>query len=208
MRKGFALLAALLCASSAQASLQPRDLDPSLPGFEGVYDSTRNITWLRDIAVTGLQTWDYQTSWAASLSIGPYDDWRLSAPVEIGSIFLEWQTATKIEFDVIDARLPGSDVGFGSPLFNGARFGDYWTNVANDLGAVDKFLGDIPDEGYGDKGQLLYAWAVHDGDIGVAVSAVPEPESWMIVLAGLAILVSRHRQPTARKTGVPALLPS
>lgn len=49
---------------------------------------------------------------------------------------------------------------------------------------------------YGDNGIAEYrAWAVHDGDIGVAV-VVPEPGTWALMLAGVAALsgVARRRR--------------
>ena len=44
---------------------------------------------------------------------------------------------------------------------------------------------------------LHYAWAVHDGDIGAAVAAVPEPETYALMLAGLGLVgfaARRQRQ--------------
>jgi hypothetical protein len=41
----------------------------------------------------------------------------------------------------------------------------------------------------------LHAWAVHDGDVGV-VAAVPEPQTYALILAGLGVmgLLSRRRR--------------
>jgi hypothetical protein len=41
------------------------------------------------------------------------------------------------------------------------------------------------------KGSKMYFWAVRDGD----VTAVPEPGSWLLILAGLAIMAAIRRKP-------------
>ncbi len=45
------------------------------------------------------------------------------------------------------------------------------------------------------QSESLYAWAVHDGDVGV-VAAVPEPVTYALMLAGLGMmgLLSRRRR--------------
>jgi len=45
-----------------------------------------------------------------------------------------------------------------------------------------------------DKSALLYAWAVHDGDIGQIAPPVPEPETYALMLAGLAMMVPLARR--------------
>jgi PEP-CTERM motif len=48
---------------------------------------------------------------------------------------------------------------------------------------------------------LLHAWAVHDGDVGQLAAPVPEPETYALMLAGLAMMVPlarrRRRDPLA-----------
>ena len=41
---------------------------------------------------------------------------------------------------------------------------------------------------------LLYAWAVHDGDVGQIAAPVPEPETYALMLAGLALIVPLARR--------------
>ncbi len=48
---------------------------------------------------------------------------------------------------------------------------------------------------------LLHAWAVHDGDVGAIAAPVPEPETYALMLAGLAMMIPlarrRRRDPLA-----------
>ena len=37
--------------------------------------------------------------------------------------------------------------------------------------------------------EAYHAWAVHDGDVGMAMP-VPEPASWAVLLAGLAVVLT------------------
>lgn len=49
--------------------------------------------------------------------------------------------------------------------------------------------------------ELLHAWAVHDGDVGQLAAPVPEPETYALMLAGLAMMAPlarrRRRDPLA-----------
>jgi hypothetical protein len=42
-----------------------------------LYDSTLNITWLRNANVNGLMTWSAANAWASGYSLGGFDGWRL-----------------------------------------------------------------------------------------------------------------------------------
>ncbi len=57
-----------------------------------IYDSGQNLTWLQDANYArtsgydtdGLMSWDTATAWAAGLSYGGYDDWRLPTTTDTG----------------------------------------------------------------------------------------------------------------------------
>jgi hypothetical protein len=82
-------------ATPAQASLLGRDVDGNVvtssdAGAVFLYDTTLNITWLRDAnagagssydnghnTTDGLMTWKNANDWANDLVFGGYSDWRL-----------------------------------------------------------------------------------------------------------------------------------
>lgn len=72
-----------------QTTLQDRDLDGN-GTTDAFYDTALNITWLRNAnagagssfddgksSTDGKMTWVNAVDWAAALSFGGYDDWRL-----------------------------------------------------------------------------------------------------------------------------------
>ncbi|MDY0744201.1 PEP-CTERM sorting domain-containing protein [Paucibacter sp. R3-3] len=80
----------------------------------------------------------------------------------------------------------------------------YWFGTSFDQHAGDPryapaswlFYPDFGSQGWAKQENLLYAWAVHDGDVGAAIAPVPEPETYQLMLAGLVGLaaVARRRQ--------------
>jgi len=85
-RLTLALLTGLALSGGAQATLFDR-------GGGLIYDDVLDVTWLQDAnyamtsgyAADGLMTWDEATAWAANLSYGGYDDWRLPAVLDTGT---------------------------------------------------------------------------------------------------------------------------
>lgn len=79
-----AAAAALIMVTPAQAALQGRDLDGDSV-TDAFYDTTLNITWLRNANVNGLMIWDSAVAWAAGYSIGGYSGWRLPTLLDTGA---------------------------------------------------------------------------------------------------------------------------
>ena len=81
-----ALLAGLSLSGAAQATLIDR-------GGGMIYDDVLKITWLQDANYAktsgydadGRMNWAAANTWAANLSYGGYDDWRLPTMVDTGS---------------------------------------------------------------------------------------------------------------------------
>ena len=70
---------------------------------------------------------------------------------------------------------------------------DPWTGVANSNEAwrFSFYAGRQDNLANTDQ---LYAWAVHDGDVGQIAAPVPEPETYALMLAGLALIVPLARR--------------
>ena len=196
-----ALLCVAAAAQAAQTNLQARDLDPNLPGYEAVYDSARNITWLADADVLGLATWSQQSTWAGSLQVGTFGGWQLADIGDLQGLYADWWTASAAEFGadwLLDPSHPGSDAGMGSQLFSHWHDGTaYWTSNTGSTPDSAAYL--VFDRIAGDGGEApkdypwFKAWAVHAGDIGTPmVGVVPEPQTYALLLAGLLALAARR----------------
>lgn len=81
-----ALMAGLSIMGNAHAALIDR-------GSGLIYDDILNITWLQDANYAktsgydadGRMAWDDAMAWAANLSFGGYDDWRLPTMIDTGA---------------------------------------------------------------------------------------------------------------------------
>lgn len=170
-----------------------------------IYDDTLDITWLQDANFamtsgfdpTGLMKWDTSMDWAANLSFGGHNDWRLfnadpscgtlnynCTKSELGHLFYN-------DFGIAAGESILTATGLGLQNFNlfvnvsstrvymsGTSFsstGAYDFRTRNGLQSISNKVG------------LDYAWAVHDGDIG----KIPEPSTLAIFALGLMGLISR-----------------
>jgi hypothetical protein len=207
------IIAASLVTGAAHAALQGRDLNGSAGSFEAYYDTDLNITWLADANYAktsgyhgnGQMTWHEATTWVASLSfiagVNVYDDWRLPSALnqngtgpcnrfnctdsEMGHMFYVELGGTS-HHSILESTDP--DLAKFSNIQ-----GLYWSSTeASDESLVWLFG---PVDGYQTsnyKADYWWAWAVSDGDVGV--SAVPEPETYAMLLAGLLFIgfAKRH----------------
>lgn len=160
-----AVIFASLFAGAAQATLIDR-------GGGLIYDSLLNITWLQDANYAkssgydadGLMSWNAANAWAANLSYGGYDDWRLPTMLDTGApgcraglanggtdcgynvqtvsgttVYSEMATMYYVSLDLKADRnadgTPRSDWGiFGNGTFNGT---DTNTFGQRDVGLID-----------------------------------------------------------------------
>ena len=93
-----AICTAILLASSSHAALLGRDINGNaVAGSDAssvfLYDTDRNITWLRDANVNGFMLWDAANTWANGYSIGAFSDWRLPTMTTTGSNLCEFSAA-------------------------------------------------------------------------------------------------------------------
>lgn len=204
------LIAASLVSGAAQAALEGRDLNGSADSFEAYYDTDLDITWLADANVNGAMSWFAATTWAANLSFTDavnnltYNNWRLPTTLQPDA-----SCGYQLSGVSFGLGCTGSEMGhlFYSEL-GGTAGQSILTSGDPDLAKFTNLQADFywsgteyaPNTaeiawsfhfGYGTQGAVIksegfYALAVSPGD--VAVSAVPEAESWAMMLAGLGLV--------------------
>lgn len=185
-----ALLAGLFLSAAAQASLIDR-------GGGMIYDDVLDITWLQDANYAktsghdadGRMDWTAASIWAANLSYGGYDDWRLPtlAPVDGTNFNYSFRysgtdagyniTSPKSEMAYmyyVNLRLkapfdpdgtPRSDWGFfGNGTCNGTDPYYCGPDVHNDVGLIDN-LHDIYWFGltFPDESSAAWLFAMYNG---------------------------------------------
>ena len=188
----------LLSSGAVQAALNDR-------GGGLIYDDVLDITWLADANYAqtsnydsdGGMDFDEANTWAAGLSYGGYDDWRLptalnqdgSGPCaninctssEMGHMFYNNLGATA-----------GNSILLGTntdnlALFTNLQYVYYWSGTVYALDPALYawyFYTDFGIQSYSFQDFEFYAWAVRPGD----VAAIPEPETYAMLLAGLGLL--------------------
>ncbi len=210
------LVAVVLASGSAHAELQGRDLNGSIDSFEAYYDTDLDITWLADANYAqtsgadddGIMTWGAATSWAANLSFfnpltnQTYADWRLPTTTdpdascdqlgykctgsEMGHLFYAELGGTTVQ-----SILMSTDPDFAK--FTNLQASVYWSATKPpDFFGVAWFF-DFSDGRQGSTVTLyndFYALAVSPGD----VAAVPEAQTYALMLAGLGLIGWRARR--------------
>lgn len=191
------VLGALLCAGTSHAQLVGRDLDPTTPGFEAAAEG--DFLWYAFPNASGPVNWYQAQAFVQGLDVGGVTGWRMAEVGEIHSMYDVWARDMRQHNPPVGAPTYQSALGVGSPLFHfGAGPGNYW--------ASDISIGVFPDAfatmaGWGGwQGNefdtltvrtqtLASVWAVHDA----LTSPVPEPETYLLMLVGLAALTLRRR---------------
>lgn len=179
--------------------------------FQAYYDTEANRTWLADAnyAMTsgydadGRMTWQQSMDWAADLTVGGADGWRLASSdttcmdynctgSEMGNLF----------YNVLGGSAGSSIVSTHNAnydLFSNVISAQYWssTSYATNPGYAWGFLMARGSPfNYKDKRDEAFAWAVQGGDVGEPVSSVPVPAAVWLFGSGLISLVgfSRHKK--------------
>lgn len=182
-------LALVVAASTAQAALQDRDLNGDSV-VDAFYDTDLDLTWLRNADVNGPMNWNTAVAWADGFSFAGYADWRLPT-----SDTCEGYNCTGSEMGHLYFVELGNPVG--GLMTNTGDFQNLQSYVyfsgkehASNPGWAWGFYMFYGFQGPGGKEGPFYAMAVRDGDVAV----VPEPQTALLLLAGLTVLVLARRQ--------------
>lgn len=198
-----------------ESSLLARDIN--LDGtVDAYYDTALDMTWLADANVAGRMSWSEAVAWAATLDVYGVTGWQLPATNIAGwgrcsystgggdcGYLPQTESPMAHMYYVTLGNEGNPDPGYG--LVNTGPFRNlqnlaYWSNTPTpDSGlAWDFYFGD-GSLNYVRTDYRIFAWATRQGDI--SVPAVPEPSTYLLMLAGLGAVgftARRRRQtPTA-----------
>ena len=193
-----ALVLAAGLSGTAQAMLHDR-------GGGLIYDDVLNVTWLADanLAATirslssiyedGSMKRDIADIWITGLNhdnhLG-FNDWRLPevtfSSFEVGIGYIIQKNEMGHLFSELGG-VPGSSIftthNANLSLFQNIQSGFYWSSWFAGTGTAwtFSFINGVDNANYGSQG---YAMLLRDGD----VAAIPEPETYAMLLAGLGLL--------------------
>ena len=169
-----------------------------------IYDDVLNITWLQDFnyAATsgydtdGFMTWDNANTWANALTVGGYDDWRLptfdpahARPTtitltnEIGSLWLLLGGGSSINSGTDISPFINLETEFESQWYWTALEGSY----QNETSKAWRFSMECGCWDAQSKNMEYQVMAVRTGDVSI-IPAIPEPETYAMLLAGLSLI--------------------
>jgi hypothetical protein len=207
-----------------ESTLQARDIDGD-GAIDAYYDTSLNITWLANANANGadqLMGWAQANSWAANLTIGAIDDWRLPSITDVGNdgcsyvkggggldcgfkpdptsselAYMYYITLGNLGASIPDG-LPGDGVWGveNTGNFVDVRHNVYWssTNYAQEAGQAWGFSNYYGYQGPYADNYGARAWAVRDGDVLAVAAPVPEPETYALMFAGMLLIGAMHRK--------------
>lgn len=224
-------VAAIFLAGAAQAAAVPgqgtwettlkgRDIDghavaSSSASAVFLYDTSLDITWLRDANLNGAQDWSTANTWANSLTVGAYTGWRLPTLEYVddtdchfsysgGTCGFNPSTAANemahLFYVTLGNKAPYDASGnpqTGAGLTNTGNFENlvgtvYWSGLVAREDSSKALCFDFYD-GLACISRLENSWpafAVRSGDV---LAPVPEPGTYALMLAGLAALTLGRR---------------
>lgn len=204
---------AVVISTPAQATLVARDI--ANYGVAGVtdafYDTDLNITWLRDANINGQMTFDTAKSWADQLVIGAFSDWRLPTSVS----YLHPNDPICTSYNCIESEMGHlfyTELGSTAPHFvNTGSFlnvgsSGYWSGTEKVVSSGSSrqafaFTTQSGSQYTAGIGERYLAMAVHQGDV-LAVTTVPEPETYALLLAGLGMIGGITRRRAQKNTTI------
>ena len=198
--------AIILLSNLANAGLMSR-----LGGL-AYYDDVADLTWLTDAnyaktsgySLDGRLSWVDANSWAASLSVGGNDNWRLATTLQFDAScntqtsdpygsYGDWCTGS--EMGSLFYTALGNETGLATTYldnkgpFNNIQYDTYWTATqASSSNTLAFNMGNGRTE-FDNMVTRSYAWAVQSGDV---AKEVPEPSTLAIFVLGFIGLASRR----------------
>ena len=188
-----------------------------------LYDTVLNVTWLRDANANGQMTWFAANTWTSGLNPGGYTGWRLPTMIDTGATGcnfayvgtdcgynvqtksggIVYSEMASLYYDTLGNKAYYNTSGAAQSGYGLANKGDflnmqssiYWSGLeyAPNSSSAWYFGTGLGNQGDTGKSGSLYAQAVRPGDV---VVAVPEPETYAMMLLGLsALVVAVRRRP-------------
>lgn len=188
-----------------------------------LYDTTLDVTWLRDANANGVMSWDNATTWAANLNTGSgsntISDWRLPSMTDTGTPGCDFSyngtdcgynpaTSTSeiasLFFNTLGNKSYYNSSGAVQADFGLTNMGSFQNMQSYAYWLGQEVIAPLSNSAwhfyinYGSQGGALKnlfqlnALAVRPGD--VLISAVPEPETYVMLLAGLGLMVTMARR--------------
>jgi hypothetical protein len=190
-------VASLMATNSASADTVLPPLELRLNG-KAVYDPVANLTWLQD-ANNGRMTWWEANEWAASLSVLGITGWRLPGGPMVAGYNRTSSEMGNLFYTVLGG-VAGSQIAevhneANYNLFKNIQSEDipYWSGVEFDSGVAWDFYFSNGFQNFDVlKSGKLFAWAVHDGDVGA--SPVPLPGALVLMSPALLGLLGVNRR--------------
>lgn len=221
-----------------EATLAGRDINLNAVAATSVdavylYDTTLNVTWLRNANVAGQMDWNTANLWATNLVTGSgaaaISDWRLPAMADPNAVTNWTYGGTNAGYNPDPSSSEMASLFFnslgnkayydtnGNPqagwgLTNTGSFLNlqsayYWLGTQYVISPSNAWMFSTSNGGQTDNGNTnqFFAMAVHSGDVGSAVTPVPEPETYAMLLAGLGLVgaVARRRNSGSASRGTP-----
>ena len=147
-----------------------------------VLDTTTGLFWLKDWNVNGQNDWSAQRTWAENLSFAGSSEWALPTIDEYATVM---ESAGKT-YDGLRAS------------FDNVIYDSYWSNTvysgAPSTVAWNFFVGGSGLAGFGSNTTPFSAVAVRAS----VTSPVPEPETYALMLAGLAVVGAAAKRRKAK----------
>ncbi len=191
LKSGVLAIALVSISLSANASFV------QIFGGQAYYDTQLDITWTTDANINGEQTWNDQDAWAASLTINGVSGWRLpNLDINDDNAIINCGTSTQAacmdnEFGHLFHYGAGTTLGSGvtdiSPgPFSKVQNAAYWSGTVFAVlpNRAWVFRMGLGSQGVDEKGELRFAWAVHDGNAAV----VPVPAAVWLFGSALGLL--------------------